>query len=216
MNRTALLLLITSTLVLVTGHTIEVSGPIEESNGRLVFRSTGGTLYSIAADEVDEVATKQLKEERLKAETSAPLKLKVTPEERDRLLEELQKNHAGEDPEPQRLLSALPPISSEQRAAENQDEWSWRREARALEEAVLQAEEALQLLLDREAQLQSEITGFISLGYRPIQFSYQTTMLAAVREQIPAARLAVTQAMRALEQFKEDARRQGIMPGWLR
>ena len=87
---------------------------------------------------------------------------------------------------------------------------------RAYEEGVRRAQENLQLLLDRAEQLENEIRGFLSLGYTPRQFTYQTTILASVREQIPHAELQVQRAQRALEQFREDARRQGVMPGWLR
>jgi len=35
-------------------------------------------------------------------------------------------------------------------------------------------------------------------------------------DQIPAAELEVTRAERANAQFRDDARKQGILPGWLR
>ncbi|MEO6487276.1 MAG: hypothetical protein ABIO78_04935 [Thermoanaerobaculia bacterium] len=78
------------------------------------------------------------------------------------------------------------------------------------------AKEQLQLLLERARQLEFEISGLLSLGYRPRDFTYQTTELARTREQIPDAELAVTQAQRVYDQFRDDARRQGILPGWLR
>ena len=72
------------------------------------------------------------------------------------------------------------------------------------------------MLLDRAEQLRSEISGLISLGWKPASFTYQTTLLAYTEEAIPAAELAVTRAQRLYDQFREDARRMGIMPGWLR
>ena len=217
MNRGLLLLIVASTLVLVSGETIDVSGPISEIDGRLVFRSSGGTLYSLRASEVDAAATKKLEDDRARAVAGSAKKLKVTPEQRDRLLAELAKNRKGQPPEPQKLLTAPPPEASPRDRDEEQDEeWRWRRTAREYEENVRRAEEQLQLLLDREAQLDNEIRGFLSLGYRPRQFSYQTTELFRVREQIPGAELAIRQAQRARDDFREDARRQGVMPGWLR
>ena len=68
----------------------------------------------------------------------------------------------------------------------------------------------------RVSELQNKIQGFISLGYKPSQFTYDSTQLQNTLEQIPYARLEVTQAIRAYDQFREDARREGILPGWLR
>jgi hypothetical protein len=96
------------------------------------------------------------------------------------------------------------------------DEWSWRFAARAHEEAILRAKENLALLRDRVEVLKRQIEQFVALGYRPKQFSYQSTELQLTRDQIPAAELEVTRAERANTQFREDARKQGILPGWLR
>ncbi|HUP50094.1 MAG TPA: hypothetical protein VNA04_15015 [Thermoanaerobaculia bacterium] len=212
-----LLLVVTSTLVLRSGERIEVQGALREADGQVVFRVPGGPLYSLPAAEVDLEATQAAQEAARAAAAPLPRRLKVTPEERDRLLAELAKNHSGQPPEPQRLFTELPPPPSRrERAAERDEEWRWRREARRYEESVLRAEEQLQLLEARAAQLESEISGLLSLGFVPRQFSYQTTTLAFTRQQIPPARLAVSQARRVLEQFREDARRQGVMPGWLR
>lgn len=217
MTRPLMLLIVVSTLVLVSGETIDVAGPVQEMDGRLIFRVAGGTLYSLPVTEVDLVATRRLEEQRRKAPAESGRKLKVTPEQRDRLLAELARNHSGQEPEPQRILTEPPPTPSpRERAAEQAEEWRWRREARLYEESVLQAQENLQLLLDRAEQLEAEVRGLLSLGYDPRQFTYQTTMLANVREQIPAAQLAVQRAQRALDQFRDDARRQGVLPGWLR
>ncbi|HEX6179370.1 MAG TPA: hypothetical protein VF057_13490, partial [Thermoanaerobaculia bacterium] len=179
MNRLIFGLLVVSTLVLVTGERIDVAGPIQDDGNRLVFRTTGGTLYSLAVDEVDLAATRRLEEQRRKAAAPAAKKLKVTPEERDRLLAELAKNHEGQAPDPQQMLESPPPApTARERAAEQDDEWRWRREMRAYEEGVRRAQENLQLLLDRAEQLENEIRGFLSLGYTPRQFTYQTTILA--------------------------------------
>jgi len=70
--------------------------------------------------------------------------------------------------------------------------------------------------MQRAAQLRSRIAGFLSLGYKPNQFSYDTAVLQTTLEQIPYAELEVTRAERAYTQFRDDARRQGVMPGWLR
>jgi hypothetical protein len=214
---TVMMLVVSATLILRTGERIDVTGPVSEVNGQVVFRVPGGTLYSLAASEIDQKATRELEEARRKSADPEPKRLKVTPEERDRLLAELSKNRAGQPPLPQRLLTEPdPPPSRAEVQAERDAEWDWRRQARAYEENVRRAEEHLQLLVNRVDELESEIRGFLSLGYKPRQFTYQTTSLVRTKEQIPAAELAVSQARRAYDQFREDARRQGVMPGWLR
>ena len=64
--------------------------------------------------------------------------------------------------------------------------------------------------------LKRQIEQFVALGYRGGQFSYQSTELQTTLDQIPAAELEVTRAERANAQFRDDARRRDIMPGWLR
>lgn len=218
MNPAMLLLVVTTTLVLHSGARIDVSGGIREEDGRVVFRVPGGGLYSLPISEIDRDATAALEEARRAGEEPSQRKLKVTPEERDRLLAELAKSRGGQPPAPQRILdeAITRAPSPAQKAAAQDDEWQWRRAARRYEENIRRAEENLQLLLDRAEELEGEIRGLLSLGYKPRQFSYQTTVLVSIQEQIPSARLAITRAQREYEQFREDARRQGVLPGWLR
>ena len=96
------------------------------------------------------------------------------------------------------------------------EESQWRMRARGHEENIRRAHEELGLLQTRAQELRDQIHSFLSLGYHPRQFTYQTTQLARTEEQIPYAQLEVTRAERAWAQFKEDARRAGVMPGWLR
>jgi hypothetical protein len=214
---TLLMLVVSATLILRTGERIDIIGPLRQVDGQVIFRVPEGTLYSLPAAEIDQEATTALEEARRKAAAPAPRKLKVTPDERDRLLADLAKNRNGQQPEPQRILTEPPPAPSKaEQAAERDAEWEWRRLARSYEENIRRAEENLQLLQNRIDELESEIRGLLSLGYTPRQFSYQTTVLVTTKERIPAAELAVTQARRAYDQFREDARRAGVMPGWLR
>ncbi len=207
----AALLIVANTLILRTGERIAIEGPVSEQNGVVVFHS-GGALYSMPAFEVDEVATKAAN--ALAEEPPAARRLKVSPAERERLLKELEKNHSGQAPAEQRWQSA-PELSSRDEVS-NAEEWNWRQRARGYEEAVRQTKENLDLLLDRADQLRAEIRGLVSLGWKPANFTYETTQLAYTEEAIPAAQLAVDRAQRAYDQFREDARRQGVMPGWLR
>lgn len=200
-------LLLAVTLVLHSGDRIAVDGDVREENGVVMFR-TGGLLYSLPAEEVlrveqpaDEAAQKPRR------------KLRVSDEERKRLIAELEQNHAGTPSNtPPPRLADIPPAA----APEPNDEQYWRSQARGHEENVRRAREEVALLESRAEELQSQINSFFSLGYKPRQFTYQTTQLARTLEQIPYAKLEVTRAERLWQQFREDARRAGVMPGWLR
>jgi hypothetical protein len=207
------------TLILRSGGQIAVDGgTVQEESGRLLFRS-GGALYSLPASEVDLDAT------RAAANTPAVvvrpdndrMKLKVSEAERKRMLQELARNHEGHPASPTALDVAPellhPPTPAEKGSSE---EWSWRRQARAHEEAVRQAQEQVSLLRDKAERLRSEIGTFLSLGYKANQFTYQSTELQYTLEQIPRSELEVQRAQRAYEQFRDDARKLGVTPGWLR
>ena len=208
MNALLLLLtLTTSTLVLRSGDRISVEGSLREANGVYTFRS-GGLLYSLPVSEVLRV------EDAPRAEPEKPVKkLRVSEEERKRLLAELEKNHAGTaPPPPQKFVPEAEPAVVEPEG----DEHEWRARARQHEENIRRAQEELALLETRIEELRAQIHSFVSLGFQPRQFTYQTTQLVRAQEQLPYARLEVTRAERAWLQFKEDARRAGVLPGWLR
>lgn len=224
----ALLLLVvltTSTLVLKTGDRIDVDGAIQEKNGVITFKSEG-RLYSMPLEEIDVEASNNADDAAAKEEAAAKAeaeedearrKLRVTPEERKRLFDELAKNHSGTAAPAQPILErAAEPKSDTQRAEEQRDESSWRRQARSYEDAVTRAKEELELLESRIAELEDQIRGFVSLGYKSDQFTYQSTQLERSRAQIPRARLEVQRAERELARFREDARKQGVPPGYLR
>jgi len=219
MNPLLLLLVLNSTLVLHSGDRIPVEGKPAEKDGVLTFRSAG-KLYSLPASEVDRVEEAGTPEDGLKPvaieakKASPPKRRVVSEEERRRLLAELEKNHTGTAPLPPPLLP--PPPTREEAKELRREESSWRREARFHEEAVRRAREELELLETRAIDLQSKIQFLVAQGYKPKQFTYDTTQLEQTLAQLPYARLEVTRAMRAQEQFREDARREGVLPGWLR
>jgi hypothetical protein len=222
-----LLTALASTLVLRSGERIVIDGAVNYQNGRVLFRSVGGTLYSLPAQEIDQEATRTADltlEASPVVETPSPeasplatVKLRVSSEERDRRLRELEKNHSGTPAAPQKILEAPPPPPTDaELAARKEAEWSWRRQARQYEEGVRRAQESLDLLRVRAERLQAEIRGLLSLGFRPHQFTYQTTVLETIYQQLPYAELEVARAQRAYDQFRDDARRLGVLPGWLR
>lgn len=219
MNLLASLLLLTAltistpTLVLKSGQRITVDKPVRVENGAVVFRS-GGTLYSVPSEEVDFDATRAAATAVNITAADNTSKLRVSAAERESLLRNLEQNHAG-TPAPKEQTD-LPPAAPQRSAASSEDEWSWRNAARQHEEDIRRAKEQLELLQNRADELRSKISGFISQGYKPSQFSYDTTLLASLEEQIPYAQLEVRRAERANQQFQEEARRKGILPGWLR
>lgn len=202
-----------TTLILRSGARFTIEGPLREEDGRVIFR-TGGALYSIPVGEVDAEATRAAITAPIAAAVDADRKLKVTPEERERLLRALEQNHSGTAAAPLRLENVPEPHTLTAESA--QDEWSWRRAARAHEEAIRRAKEDAELLHARAEKLKRQIEQFVALGYRPNQFSYQTTELQLTLDAMPAAELEIARAQRAWDEFRDDARRQGIMPGWLR
>lgn len=220
MNTLLLLLTIGTTLVLQSGRRIVVDGAVREENGVVYFRSAG-TLYSVNAAEVLRIeratAPPEPKAEEKAVVKAAPRRLRVSDEERRKILEALEKNHSGTPAPRQAMLDDPPPPPTKDEIARLQrEEWDWRRDARAHEEAVRRAREELQLLERRIEQLRSEIHSFVAQGYKPRQFTYQTSELVRTEERIPYAQLELERALRAQEQFRDDARRLGILPGWLR
>ncbi|MEA2329345.1 MAG: hypothetical protein QOE68_4304 [Thermoanaerobaculia bacterium] len=202
--------ILTTTLILRNGTRFDVEGPIREERGRIIFRS--GTLYSIPVAEVDMDATRAAVTKTVLATVDQDRKLKVSAAERDRLLRELEQNHSGGPVQALNLEKVVEP----REAPDKGDEWSWRSAARAHEEAIRRAKENLALLRDRAELLKRQIEQFVALGYRSHQFTYQSSELQLTLDQIPAAELEITRAERANAQFRDDARKQGIMPGWLR
>lgn len=222
MNAMALLLAVTtSMIVLHSGDEIVVQGEVREENGVVMFR-TAGVLYSLPAKDVDRITRLEDAQEakpaepEVRAEPDKP-RLRLSEEERRRLIAELEKNHAGTAPPRQKIFEEpLPEREAEERTAGPGEEMRWRRQARAHEEEVRRATDELQLLQRRAEDLQSKILSLMSLGYQPDQFSYDTMMLMRTRDQIPRAQQSLEAAQRANSDFRETARRQGILPGWLR
>jgi hypothetical protein len=204
---------VSTTLILRNGMRFEVEGPIREEKARIIFR-TGGRLYSIPLADVDMDATRAAVTKAVVVTSDSGKKLKVSATEREHLLRELEQNHTGK-PSSSAVAGRLP---EPREAAEpaNRDEWSWRLAARAHEETIRRAKENVELLRTRASALKQQIEQFFALGYSANQFTYQSRELEITQAQLPAAELEVTRAQRENDQFREDARKQGILPGWLR
>lgn len=217
MNGLVLLLALTSTLVLRSGDRIAVEGKPVEKDGVITFRSAG-VLYSMPSIEVDRVETTEAPVPATVVKAGpARRRAVVSEEERKRLLAELEKNHGGTPPPPEQRPPQLePPPSRSEVQEQKREEAEWRRQARVHEENIRRANEELELLESRVGELRSKIQSLLSLGYKPAQFTYDTSQLEVTLQAIPYAQLEVTRAVRAYDQFREDARREGVLPGWLR
>ena len=207
-----LFLLVSSTLVLRSGDRIITDGPVKQENGVVTFRAKG-TLYSLPAIEIDRIEDTS----NAKAAETAKTKFKVSEEDRKRLLAELEANHSGTAaPVQQRVEPLPPPPTAEEKKGTEEDEWAWRRDARAHEEAIRRAKEELELLQTRADEYRRKILQLLALGYKPSSFTYDSIQLTNALDAIPRAELEVTRAQRAFDEFKDEARRRGITPGWLR
>jgi len=203
----------TNTLVLRTGDRIAVEGMVRVDGPQVLFRA-GGTLYTIPTQDVDlDASRSEVLPAPIRAETRG--RLRVTPEERDRLLRDLEQNHTGTAPPPAPLEVVASQAPYERRQI-NEDEWSWRNRVHAYEEDIRRAQEDVDYLENKAQALKAHIAGLLSLGFKPSQFTYDTTLLVNTVDQIPRAQLEVVRAQRLYDQFRDDARKQGVTPGWLR
>ena len=72
-----------STLVLRSGHHIDIDGPWHEDHGLIVFHAADGTLYSVPKDEVDLETSRAMSMPPLVATPpNGRIKLKVSEEEK--------------------------------------------------------------------------------------------------------------------------------------
>ena len=204
----------TNTMVLRTGERIAIEPPLRVDGVQVLFRA-GGRLFTIPAEEVDLEASRSEESPAQTQVASRAMKLRVSKEERDRLLRDLEENHSG-TAAPMGRLDVLPALNPSQRAQLSDEEWAWRNKTRDYEEGITRAKEDLNLLQDKAEALKAHIAGLLSLGFKPNQFTYDSTQLAYTLDQIPQAELEVTRSQRVYEQFRDDARKQGVTPGWLR
>ncbi len=212
-------------VLLRSGQSIAVAGEVRMADGKLLFRSPAGVLYSIAATEVDfeamarpEPSADPVVEGDRKTRHPAR-KLNVSPEERDRLLAELSKKKGRAAPDDTGVLSAPPPLAP-QSPADKKDaaeaEARWRAEARAAREAVEARREELEALRRRAQELEDQLRMLLSSGYDPNVLSSQVEALDSTRNRIESTQEALRDAQRNLTDLQDRARKAGVMPGWLR
>jgi hypothetical protein len=216
-------------IVLRSGAVIDVLEVVKLERGRVVFAGADGSLFSIRLSEIDVEATDArlgrpgedpedpMIRPRGESSELEPVtrKLPVSEEEKKRILAEMEKkSHTGraapevvyEEPEPDLKVSV------EGRT----DEEEWRRRARALRDAVDRAKKELDLAIRQERQLNDVVLFFAGRSGDASNYGYLVHQLQDVRSMIPRLRISLEQAEQAWLRFQDDARRQGVLPGWLR
>lgn len=119
-------------------------------------------------------------------------------------------------PPPQLIPAPVTDPGPRADAPPEREESYWRNRSRVANERVIQAREELKLLVDREQRLNDEMLALLSLGYDESAMGRHAWQLQTTRDSIDYATLEVRRAERALQDFQEEARREGIYPGWLR
>ena len=218
------LLLLAATLVLRSGDRLPLDAPAKQANGKVTFRS-GGTLYSLPAEEVARIeedtksTTGNTKwrtgnpacpdRQDCLSSTQPAVRLKVSDEERKRLIEKLEKNHSGTAPEP---IAALPDEPKTSSAAKADAANAYRERERTYEAAIETAKQNLAAAEEQAAALERKIISLIGMGYDPDSFTYDSMQLERARAAIPRARAEIERAEKTFVEFKEAARKSGLRP----
>lgn len=209
-------------LVLRSGERLEIVGEVRKDGDRVVFKSRNGTLYSLPASEIDEQATlaaaiataPQAEKARL------PKRLKGDAATKKRLLSELSRSRGT--PVPPAAAPApteSKPSSSDdaaKEAAAAEEEETWRRNARALDEQVASAEQRIRDLTERERALNDGILAMLAMGHPQEHLGLQARELQDTKSFLEQAKQELERVTRERAAFQDDARRRGILPGWLR
>lgn len=220
-------------IVLRSGQVIAVDELIRVERGRLIFVTDGGTLYSLRLTDVDiEKTDARLPANRRATEEEKPGKpqeseartygaglprtLPVSEEEKKRILAEMEgRSHTGRAVPQSDDTEEAPPVVK--KSPENeQDEWKWREAARGYRDAIERANERLNAARQRERELSDMLLMYAGSSGDATNYSYLVIQLADLRSMIPQLEGEVRRAEAAWAQFRDDARRQGILPGWLR
>jgi len=218
-------LLLATILTLDGGSRIE-GEIIERANGRVVVKTASGLLYSLSETSIrSEISTPAPAQPVKKTPPRPPerasrlpeLKIRVADAEKKRLLAELSKNHSGKNAPKQSWEIDKPrPVEEKFEVTEKSDESYWREESRKRVEAVRQATEQLELMTRREREIEDTVRMMLLSGVNPDHLGHQMNALNDTRTMREQARLEIGRAQRDLTALQEDARREGILPGWLR
>ncbi len=216
-------------IVLRSGQIIPVEELVRIERGRLVFVTSGGTLYSLRLSDLDVEKTDArlpanqressgTLEGEVSNETEAGLrKLPVSEEEKARILAEMEtRSHTGRQSVPVITVRDEPPAAAKTETQSADEEWKWRENARQYREAIERAKERLAAARQREKELNDMLLFFAGGTGDATNYSYLVVQLGDLRSMIPQLESEVRRAESAWTAFQEDARQRGILPGWLR
>lgn len=111
------------------------------------------------------------------------------------------------------------PQSTPQEGADSQanEEAAWRTRATSVRSAVTTAESTLQGLEKELATVSADVAPLSAAEAQdPLRLQKKTQRIAELNQQIAAQKEAVAEARRAVAAFEEEARSNGVPPGWLR
>jgi hypothetical protein len=219
-------LILTATLFVLEGGSRIEGEVVGRQNGRLLIRTSNGLVYSVEERSIVSESSSAAIPPRKPASPGVPKdaksilssqRIRVSAKEKQRLLTELSKNRRGK-PAPLQSWEKKKPaaVESSLEVTERSDESWWREQSRQKEEAVRRAEEQLELYTRREREIEDTVRMMLLSGVHPNSLGYQMNHLSDMRTMRDQARLEIERAKRELATFRDDARKEGILPGWLR
>ena len=217
-----------TTIELRSGEIIAADGVVEQQGSRTVFR-VGTRAFSLASEEIvslevheavptaaPEPALPRTEAIHVSAVPPRTSTLNVDRQTAERVLNAIQPATEGTGRD-QRALPApvtFPPPSPDE--PDPGDEHYWRERWRQAQDGVADARQDLEWLRARERRLNDEILSLIALGYHESQMGRQAWQLQNTRDEIERAALRIQRAERELTRVRNDARREGAPPAWLR
>jgi hypothetical protein len=216
-------------IVLRSGAVMNVTEVVRLERGRVIVAGADGALFSIRLSDIDVEATDARLQVEGKPEAAKdaprqsaseegeylPRKLPVSEEEKRRILAEMEKkSHTGRAVPQPAYDEAEPDLKVSIRGKSDEEEW--RRRSRAHRDAIERAQRELDLAIRQERQLNDVVLFFAGRSGDASNYGYLVHQLQDVRSMIPRLRISLEQAEQAWQRFQDDARRQGVLPGWLR
>lgn len=217
----------TTELVLRAGGSITIGELVAIQGDRVLYRDSAGTLYSISIDEVDLEATTDPhrastapSRKRSGTSASSPIRaLRVSPPEKARLLDQLEKTAGPGSPPPVNPVrdsnGDSEPSADDETPAEGEED-EWRAKAKALSQQIESARTGLEDARRREHELSDFLLFVAGSSGNADGYSNYVFELESVRARIRDLERELDRAERDLREFSDLARRRGVPPGWLR
>lgn len=210
-------------IVLRSGERIAVSGELRREGDRVIFRSRSGALYSLPASDIDEEPTARAASPQpasaAGAEPQKPATRKLRGDEatKRKLLADLAKSRGTPvQPAPPTATPQAIPAAAAAADAEKKSEESWRRRSLTIEANLKIAQDRVRYLEARIRDLDDEVRALLVLGNAPDTISRQVVELQDTKARLERAETDLKSAEAERAAFQDEARRAGVLPGWLR